>query len=305
MPESATNPLVQNCLRLGAAIPVAFVSALLIWVYYCYVFLFLPSPALSDRVGVAVVLGILFNIVFALQAVSFFKVVATNPGRVPAYLLTSPTRLQESSGVLQTGAVSSHELPLINNSGNASDNDDLYSTNQLAMITSKRDGTPRVCRKCNGAPKPDRSHHCSICGTCVLKQDHHCPWINNCVGFYNQKFFLLFLLYSALLGFYVLFSIIGVLLNSDMGVSLLQVVILAMVGAVFGLSLAGFTIMHVTMVCANKTTIESWERHRYVNTGNISRRQYVNIFDLGAMDNWTQVMGPVPVLWFIPICNRY
>lgn len=37
------------------------------------------------------------------------------------------------------------------------------------------------CNKCD-APKPERTHHCSFCGRCVLKMDHHCPWLaNKCV----------------------------------------------------------------------------------------------------------------------------
>lgn len=40
----------------------------------------------------------------------------------------------------------------------------------------------KICKKCHEI-KPPRAHHCSICDTCVLKMDHHCPWINNCVGY--------------------------------------------------------------------------------------------------------------------------
>jgi hypothetical protein len=56
----------------------------------------------------------------------------------------------------------------------------------------------QMCRTCDQL-KPPRSKHCSICGYCVSKLDHHCIFINGCVGYGNAHWFILLLLSTGIL----------------------------------------------------------------------------------------------------------
>ncbi|XP_069584969.1 palmitoyltransferase ZDHHC3-like isoform X1 [Ranitomeya imitator] len=58
-----------------------------------------------------------------------------------------------------------------------------------------------VCHRCE-TYRPPRAHHCRVCHRCVRRMDHHCPWINNCVGELNQKYFIQFLFYTGLTSLY-------------------------------------------------------------------------------------------------------
>ena len=44
--------------------------------------------------------------------------------------------------------------------------------------------------------RPMDAHHCAECHCCFLDRDHHCPWMNNCIGLFNKKYFILFNIYA-------------------------------------------------------------------------------------------------------------
>ncbi|KAF7198524.1 Palmitoyltransferase akr1 [Pseudocercospora fuligena] len=61
--------------------------------------------------------------------------------------------------------------------------------------------------------KPLRSKHCRRCGRCVAREDHHCPWVDNCVAVNNHKHFIL----------YVMFMIFGIGLLIRLTIAYLEV----------------------------------------------------------------------------------
>jgi len=74
----------------------------------------------------------------------------------------------------------------------------VFSSSELMTISRfKTDPTAKdwnLCEKCE-LVVPPRSWHCDVCNVCMLKRDHHCMFAGNCVGYKNQRYFMIFLLH--------------------------------------------------------------------------------------------------------------
>ncbi|VDM53442.1 unnamed protein product [Angiostrongylus costaricensis] len=166
------------------------------------------------------------------------------------------------------------------------------STNEQAMDF-------RYCYMCMSL-KPDRSHHCSSCGRCVVKFDHHCPWINQCVNHTNYKPFLLYIFYSTLtvvwflitsLECFVRFILNANWLEDSVPFSLLLTVMVAY--GVFGYyPLGEMLIFHFGLISVNETTCEQAKP-------SVLKFDFKADYNLGRAKNFMQVFGWG--LWLFPL----
>lgn len=154
----------------------------------------------------------------------------------------------------------------------------------------------RFCSVCETL-SPPRSWHCNICDTCILKRDHHCIFTSCCIGYFNHRYFIMFVSYMFIATIYSTIFNVQFIYNYvkfDSWISLVKIIFplatlflewtenqlyVALI-IIVGLG-SGFTgvllYFHVDMILRGMVSPE--------------RRNKLSLYDLGIKDNIKTVFG--------------
>jgi len=277
------HPCLRCCVSCVKAFPVIFILTVVAWSYFAYVIEMCFN--MVESMPKKIVYLVLYHIFIAMFMWSYAMTIFTKAASVPKQFFLEPSTAER----LENEESEEQQRQILKN-----------AAQNLPVENRTISGCIRYCEKCK-CVKPDRAHHCSVCGTCVLKMDHHCPWVNNCVCFNTYKFFILFLFYALVYCLYVAGTSAEYFIRfwsenpQEDRISRFHILFLFFVSIMFAISLSALFFYHLYLVSVNKSTLESFRAPIFRSGPDKDG------YHIGKMNNIMEVFGDRKSLWIFPV----
>ena len=281
-------------------IPILFLIHVLVGLLYII-------PYISSNIGSKLLIILIGLILVVVSLMAYFKAAYSHPGIVPKLW-------REWEGNMYSKPKDPPYTKPVNIKG-------------ASLVITKY--SQQYCQKCK-IYRPLRTYHCSACNACVTRLDHHCIFINNCVGINNHRYFMQFMVYTWIsLCYYILLMIMSVIERSNNDkicgnvfqcfFDIISVVILPIICVIFIVFLSVMIFTQIMLIRKNETFLE-----KKINRGDFKNDKILNkinriffrfpnkndinndkLFESFKKDrfylNFIEVFGKSIIKWFLPL----